>query len=393
MRLTPYHALLVAISLILGAATPFLWERLNRAPKIKENTEASEPPATLIKLSQEQISRANIEIAAVGSGTLTRRITVPATIRPDPDHLASVAAKVVGVVAQLRKKLGAEVARDETIAIVDSREVADAKSEYLAAVVNHDLQEQLFKREKGLFEKKVIAEQMFLRAKTVYAEAKVKLDLARQKLAALDLSEAEITDLANQPIDRLREKEIRAPLAGRVIDRLVNIGQPVKAESQIYLIADLSIVEVDLAIPLAHLSLIHEGQPVTLKLANDRLVSGAISIISAQITPETRTGHVIATFKNPDFTLNPGSVLNAEIALSQTPVQMLIPRSAVQLIHNQATVFKRVADGFEERRIETGEGDDQAIEVTRGLLPGEKIAISNSFVLKAEMGKNDIPEE
>ena len=52
-----------------------------------------------------------------------------------------------------------------------------------------------------------------------------------------------------------------------------------------------------------------------------------------------------------------------------------------------------MADGFEERRIETGEGDDQAIEVTRGLLPGEKIAISNSFVLKAEMGKNDIPEE
>ena len=40
MRLTPYHALLVAISLILGAATPFLWERLNRAPKIKENTVA-----------------------------------------------------------------------------------------------------------------------------------------------------------------------------------------------------------------------------------------------------------------------------------------------------------------------------------------------------------------
>ena len=101
MRLTPYHALLVAISLILGAATPFLWERLNRAPKIKENTEASEPPATLIKLSHEQISRANIEIAAVGSGTLTRRITVPATIRPDPDHLASVAAKVVGCAVAL----------------------------------------------------------------------------------------------------------------------------------------------------------------------------------------------------------------------------------------------------------------------------------------------------
>jgi len=145
---------------------------------------------------------------------------VPATLKPDPDHLARVAAKVSGVVAEMRVRLGADVQRDETIALIESREVADAKGESLAASVNHDLQEQLFQREKGLYEKKIIAEQTFLRAKTLYADATVKFDLARQKLAALDLSETEITDLAQQPINRLQQKAIRAPIAGRVIERL-----------------------------------------------------------------------------------------------------------------------------------------------------------------------------
>lgn len=82
--------------------------------------------------------------------------------------------------------------------------------------------------------RKKLSQNKPLRAKTLYADARVKFDLARQKLAALDLSETEITDLAQQPINRLQQKAIRAPIAGRVIERLVNIGQPVNAESQIY---------------------------------------------------------------------------------------------------------------------------------------------------------------
>ena len=159
--------------------------------------------AALIRLTQAQIATAKIETAKVGPGALARRIIVPATIKPDPDQLARVAAKVSGVVAEMRKRLNAEVARNETIAVIDSREVADAKSEYLAAAVNFDLQTQLFQREKRLFERGITAEVLFLRAKATYTEAKLRADLARQKLAALDLSETEITALSSQSIDQL----------------------------------------------------------------------------------------------------------------------------------------------------------------------------------------------
>ncbi|MCC3245787.1 efflux RND transporter periplasmic adaptor subunit [Methylocystis sp. WRRC1] len=390
--------LLVAIiaSLAVGAALPGVFGRLRGTPTETASGDKAagpESPEGLLKLTPEQIEASKIETVKVGPGVLTRDLIVPAAVKPDPDHLARVAAKVSGVVAELRKKLGDMVAANEAIAVIDSREVADAKSEYLAASVNYELQSHLFQREKGLFEKKITAEQLFLKAKTTFMEAKLRLDLARQKLAALDLSESEISALATQPITRLRQKEIRAPIAGRVIQRLVNIGQPVTAESELYMLADLSVVEVDLSVPVASLASIRDGQPVTLKAADGRSFQGKVTIINAMVTPETRTGHVVASFKNADFALHPGMVLNAEIALAQTPVKLLVPRVAVQLIHNEPTVFVRVAEGFEKRRIETGEGDDNAVEVTKGLAPGETIAAANSFLLKAESGKSEIPEE
>jgi cobalt-zinc-cadmium efflux system membrane fusion protein len=279
------------------------------------------------------------------------------------------------------------------VAIIDSREVADAKSEYLAATANFELQSQLYQREKGLFEKKITAEQLFLKAKATFTEARLKLDLAHGKLAALDLSESEIVALGSQPVSRLREKEIRAPIKGRVIERLANIGQPVTAESQLYVLADLSEVEVELAVPVASLSAVRVGQPVVIKGVDARSFEGVVRVVNAMITPETRTGHVIAAFKNQGGALRPGVLLNAEITLEQSPAKVLVSRAAVQLIHNEPTVFVRVKDGFEKRAVELGDGDERSVEVAKGLKAGETIAVVNSFVLKAEAGKSEIPEE
>jgi membrane fusion protein, heavy metal efflux system len=385
-------------SLAIGAALPGVLAKMGGGAPAnpKSGEEAAAPGATpegIIRLSPAQIDAARIGFAKAGPGVLKRQITVPAAVKPDPDHLARVAAKVAGVVAEMRKKLGDEAAKNETVAIIDSREVADAKSEYLAALANFDLQSQLFQREKGLFEKKITAEQLFLKAKATFTEAKLRLDLARGKLAALDLSESEISALVHQPIARLREKEIRAPIKGRIIERLANLGQPVTPESQIYVLADLSEVEVEMAVPIANLASVRAGQPVILKGADGRAFEGKVSVVNAMITPETRTGHVIASFKNPDFALHPGVLLNAEIALEQSPAKIVIPRAAVQLIHNEPTVFVRVKDGFEKRPVELGDGDERSVEIVKGLAPGETIAVANSFVLKAEAGKGEIPEE
>nr|CCD32091.1 Efflux transporter, RND family, MFP subunit [Methylocystis sp. SC2] len=402
-RLLPIVIVAIAASALaawrfpqISAPLRSLFSRFTSERQAPAEQREQKPDEGLVKLTLAQIEKAKIETATVGPGTLTRRFVVPAVVTPDPDRVGRVAAKVVGTVAELRKRLGDRVALNEVIAVIDSREVADAKSDYLAASVQYDLQNQLFLREKGLFEKKITAEQLFLKAKTTFAEAKLRLDLARQKLAALDLSEQEIAALSTQPISSLRRKDIRAPIAGRVIERMVSLGQPVGGEGQakeLYVLADLSVVQADLSVPVAELANVREGQPVQITMPDGRPFAGKVAVVSATITQETRSGLVIARFDNPDFALRPGVLLNAEIALEQSRVKTKIPRAAMQMIDNEPTVFVRTADGFVKRQIKIGASDDESVEVTTGLTPGETIAVSNTFVLKAESGKSGIEEE
>jgi cobalt-zinc-cadmium efflux system membrane fusion protein len=393
----------VLLSAFIGSwfpqlSTPFrpIVESLTGAKTTQSDVAAKKGGDGVVKVTPEQIAAAHIDTARIEAGALTRRIAVPAAVTPDPDRIGRVAAKVVGTVAEMRKKLGDSVAKGEAIAIIDSREVADAKSEYLAGLANHDLQDAIHQREKGLFDKKIIAEQLFLRTKTTFIEAKLRLDLARQKLASLDLSESEIAALSNEPVAALRRKEIRAPISGRVIERLANLGQPVGGEGQskeLYVLADLSVVEADLAVPTADLGLIHEKQPVRLATSGGRSYDGAVVFINAMITPETRTGHVIASFPNANFGLHPGSLLTAEVALERVPVKAMAPRSAVQMINGERCVFVRTPEGFASRKVEIGVGDADSVEILSGLERGDEIAVSNTFVLKAELGKTDIPQE
>ena len=183
------------------------------------------------------------------------------------------------------------------------------------------------------------------------------------------MSEQEIAALSSQPIAALRRKDIRSPIAGRVIERLVSIGQPVGGEGQakeLYVISDLSVVEVELAVPPADLGLLREGQDVRLQNAEGRGFEGKITYVNAMITRETRSGHVLARFANPDFALRPGSLLEAEITLKETPVKIKVPRSATMIVDGKPIVFVRTANGFAKRAVDLGRGDEEAVEVVSG---------------------------
>jgi Membrane-fusion protein len=186
----------------------------------------------LIKLSAEQIAALRIEVAPAGPGNLLRTVRVPGNVMMDPDRIGHVPAKVIGTVVELRKRLGDAVQKGEVVAHLESREVADAKSEFLTAGANLELQTTLIERERSLFEKKISAEQQFLRAENAFSLSKLRHDLARQKLSALDVDEAEIAELPKQPVANLRRYALRSPIAGRVIERRVDLGAPVGGDSR-----------------------------------------------------------------------------------------------------------------------------------------------------------------
>jgi cobalt-zinc-cadmium efflux system membrane fusion protein len=316
---------------------------------------------------------------------------------PSGDHIARVAVRLLGTVAELRKRLGDAVQAGDVVAVIESREVADAKSEYLAARLVFDLQQTLFNRSTRLFEGKVLSENDFLRARTTFEDARVKIEIARQKLFALSLTAEQIEALPQQPVETLRRQELRAPIAGRVAERRVELGSLVGREgqeSELFVIVNLSVVWADLAVSPSDLATIHEGRQITIAAGTGGEPSPAtIMFVSPLLDKDTRAARVVASVDNAALKWRPGSFITAEIPADEAPAAIVVPKTALQSLKGDTVVFVRTTDGFEARKVSVGRQDARLAEVTSGLVTGEHVASANTFILKADLGKAEVEHD
>lgn len=354
--------------------------------------------ADLVRITPEQIAAQDIGIGKAMPGELRRQLSVPGTIVPATNRIARVPARVVGTVSEMRRQLGDIVRKGDIVAVLDSREVADAKSEYLTASVNADLQKTIADRAQSLWDKRVSAENVYLQARTTNAEAQLRLDLARQKLSALGLdakavAQAAQADRTQGTTSSLRSYELRAPMSGRIVERKVDVGTTVGGTgdpSDLYTVADLSVVWAELAIPTADLDVVREGAAVTLFGTSDaapKTKSGRIVFVSPVLNADTRSARVIAELPNEEGVWRPGAFVRAQIEVARDKVALMVPRAALQTMNNEPTVFVRVPDGFKRRDVKIGRASEATMEIILGLSSGEEVATENSFLLKAELGK------
>jgi cobalt-zinc-cadmium efflux system membrane fusion protein len=344
-----------------------------------------------IRLSDGDIETAGIAVAAAQGGTVARRIVVPGTIVPHADRIAHVAVRLAGSLAELHKKVGDPVAGGEVLAVLESREVADAKSEYLAAKLANELQQDLFERDKALWDKRISTEQQFLRSRNEAARTKMRNDIARQKLFALGPTEREIAGLPDEPEASLGRQQVRSPIAGRVVARKVERGVVVgrdNLETELFVVADLDRVWAELSVGPDDLPLVREGQAVAVTTRNVAVeTEGRIVFISPMLDRETRSARAVAEIANDSGIWRPGSFVTGAIAVEQSPVTLAVPAAAIQTIGAEQVVFVRTGEGFARRRVVPGRSDSRIIEVVGGLKPGEVVAVSNTFTLKAELLK------
>jgi membrane fusion protein, heavy metal efflux system len=382
---------LLAALLVLDAAFPLAAAGEKPGAGEEKHDEAT------IKLSDRQVDAGKFAVSKVQGGMLSKRITVPGSIVPSGDHIARVAVRLLGTVAELRKRLGDAVQAGDVVAVIESREVADAKSEYLAARLVFDLQQTLFNRSTRLFEGKVLGENDFLRARTTFEDARVKIEIARQKLFALSLTAEQIEALPQQPVETLRRQELRAPIAGRVAERRVELGALVGREgqeSELFVIVNLSVVWADLAVSPSDLATIHEGQQITIAAGTGGEPSPAtIMFVSPLLDKDTRAARVVASVDNAALKWRPGSFITAEIPTDEAPAAIVVPKTALQSLKGDTVVFVRTADGFEARKVSIGRQDARLAEVTSGLVAGEHIASANTFILKADLGKAEVEHD
>ncbi|GAI31717.1 unnamed protein product, partial [marine sediment metagenome] len=109
----------------------------------------------IIELSEEQINEVGIELATAGDGKLEVSVSLPGEIAINSDRMAHIVPRVSGVVQEVTKKLGDTVKIGEVMAVIRSRDLADAKAGYLAAIERYELAKTVFEREEGLWKEKI----------------------------------------------------------------------------------------------------------------------------------------------------------------------------------------------------------------------------------------------
>lgn len=182
--------------------------------------------------------------------------------------------------------------------------------------------------------------------------------------------------------------ELKAPLAGTVIDRQTTLGEYVSEQKPAFVVADLSTVWIDLSVYRRDLARVHTGDQVFIDPGDGgKPIGTMIAYVSPVGSSETQSALARAIVPNPDRRLRPGLFVTARVTLSERKVAVAVKSSALQTIENRAVVFVRSGDKFEPRDVEIGERDPQFAEITFGVLEGDLYAAGNSFILKSEMGK------
>ena len=354
-----------------------------------EHDDGEHGGADVVHLSTEQISAAGIALATAERATLGEALSLPAEVRFDPDRIANVAPPVGGVVRSLAATAGDLVDAGETLAVLSSRELADLKAEFLTAQSAEGLARIELARTDELTARNVAPEARLQTVRAELASAVAAREAAETKLHALGLGHDVLDRLLDAEDGSLSLFPLTAPIAGQVVRRAATLGQSIEdggAREPMFVIADASVLWVDVTVFKNDLARVRVGTPATLvDETGAAFASGELSFISPVIEETSRTATARIVVDNADGRLRPGQFVTARLDLGDGASVVRAPEAAVQTVEGRDAVFVPVEDGFAPRTVVVGRRARGFIEIVAGLEPGERYVSSGAFTLKAEL--------
>ncbi len=262
---------------------------------------------------------ANVITAAVSQGEIFKAYQAVASI--EPIEIAKIVPKVGGRVRAIRVAEGSQVSRGEELMQLDSFGYDQSRQNASGALKQAEAglvkARRDFERMSALHQSSAISEQSFQDAQTAYRLAQAQLEQAR---AGLNLAG-----------DNLAECSVRAPIAGLVTLKAVNVGEMVSQERPSFVIEDMRRVKLLVALP--------EEAYATLRVGNACLVTadafagehfeGRISKIYPSIDPLSRTFKVEVAIPNSDLRLRSGMTARTRVVLAAREQALSVPTAAL----------------------------------------------------------------
>lgn len=355
-----------------------------------EHEEEGHAEEALVNFTPAEIDEFGIELRTAGPGSIEFSRELPGEVVLNPTRVAHVTPRVPGVVTEVRVTVGERVEEGEVMAVLVSRDLAQAKSAYLAALSKLDLAEAEFRRAADLWQQKIIAEADYQAARAALDQARVAARLAERELYALGLSKAQVAALTEDPAQSLARYELTAPVTGEVLQRHLTEGEvvPQNPAEPPFVVADLSNVWVKLTVYPKDLAAIQPGQKVTISAGQGQEATGAIAYVSPIVGEGTRTATARVVLENRRGRWKPGLFVTGEVGTETLSAAVVVPKSALQTIEGQTVVFIEASEGFRPQPVEVGRTSGNSVQIVSGLEPGQRYVATNSFIVMAELTKS-----
>ena len=224
--------------------------------------------------------------------------------------------------------------------------------------------------------------------------AESDLATARQRVLLLGLSPQKVNSLRS-PSQITSEIALTAPVSGTITKRMVNQGEVVEANKELLRITNLSSVWAIAQVYEKDLGLLREGSgaSVTTDAYPGKLFRGHVTYIDPNINQDTRTVQVRVELDNPGQILKIGMYVNVAFGSMGTAERTMptIPAAAVQNMNNKQVVFVATdkPNVFAIKPVRLGKENNGKFSVLEGLNVGDRVVTDGSFLLRAELLKQN----
>jgi membrane fusion protein, copper/silver efflux system len=321
----------------------------------------------MVMISPEKQQLMGVRIASVERRPMVRTIRTVGTITYDETKVTHIHSKIEGWIDRLYVNYtGKLVEKGQPLFTIYSPDLLATQQEYLLAV-----------KAKERFSASSIPE--------VRSGGESLVEASKRRLALWDISENQIRELEEKGVAQ-RTLTLYAPHSGFVIKKEANQGMRVMPDKELYTIADLSTVWVNVDIYESEIPFVRPGQTASVTLSYDpgATFNGKVSYIYPYVDEKTRTVKARLDVPNPGFKLKPDMYVNAEIKIDGGK-HLAVPEEAVLDSGMRKLVFLDKGNGhFEPKEVKLGAKLDGFYQVTSGLDEGEKIAASSAFLLDSE---------
>lgn len=308
----------------------------------------------------------SVQTEVVTAIQVPRALRLTGTLRGHRE--VDLAANASGRVLSTAIERGAQVKPGQVIATLDVRAASLSAGEARAQAQSMRAQQEQAQAECDRYEK--------LKGKGAISdlEYQQKVTLCRTLPLSTEAALAR-ADLAAQNVG---DGVIRAPFAGVVAERFIEVGQFVRQDSKVATLVAVDPIRLELSVPEADVSRVREGAELSFSVAAEpgRRFTGKVRFLSGVIRKDTRDLVVEALVENPERRLMPGMFADAELAVGTLELPS-VPKKAIFTQSEQPRVFVVVDGRLEERVLALGAPLGERVSVTRGVGVGDRVVVSD----------------